>query len=330
MNEGGELEAIKKRSLNNFPELVEFSQKLWRSKDSGIKEISSAVEIQYLAQWGMGFVRNNFPKDISIELRDRVFENHPVPIVAVGVLQDSRVFMPDNSEIMQYPVFPPGMSKIEREFWDRGITIFDEIAADTLTEKVFKTHASKQGKKYKPVRSIGRGYDDAYEELVRLFESTHSTKNFGSFKRELITSSMLIDFRGLDAHAMLLGFPSFNDLAIHIGKKGEYGKDSNRLLDSLIYEGVYGTYPGVITFFGFKKILTLATVFGLPYITPLGGTPIAFQAGVVGSCGLIVGSDIFKLSKEQLVHEISHYLLSGMKNIGLQRVEWKRKNFYNR
>jgi hypothetical protein len=307
----------------DFAGLVLLAQDEWRQNYPGFREVSSSVEVPQLAEWSMAFARRNFPRYVPPELRRKVFETHPLPLVSVGVLEDKRSDITKDSKFGYYTRTPVGMGEKYTPQWQEGICIFFEIAADTLYQDMFAVEAHRRGKLFRPVNRIGQGYKKAYSELKHLFWKNEIPELLDVFRKELVVACLSRKENKLDTISRKLGFKDFDWLVCHIGGKDNYSKDHNRFVNSLLVRGYYGPTPGIINLIGLRRIVEIAALVGVS-ASALLLDPSAYLvsgAAVISSVRGIPG--FIRDTQEILMHEISHYLLSGFKHEGMLCIEWE-------
>lgn len=167
----------------DFADIVHDSHNRWReAKQPSWKEFSQAVDIpESLSGRFVDTMIDNMPSYIPEDVCEALRERHPEPILAVGVLLDKRMFSDLGDKAVER-VFPSNLESDEdREAWNKGITLLDEIANDTLSQDILleigrseeDTDSSRWFaplitvlRKYNPIKNAYKGVLNQAEESL--------------------------------------------------------------------------------------------------------------------------------------------------------------------
>lgn len=220
----------------SFREIVENRQKRWVSlKKNPFTELSQTIDIPSLISKNlMSLVLDNLPSYIPPELRQRLKETHPNPIISTGLLVDQRVFHNDKGTKPSFLV-PKNIDGKDKPSYERGLELLDEIANDTLAQEILHQLGSKY-KWFKPVSAvlenrnpIRSGYKSGLEEIENDFGSK---KEFELFRKKLVLAMLTGKNDEVDIHLMTLRhrYKSIDEFAIKIGEAAEYSDTLMKVL----------------------------------------------------------------------------------------------------
>jgi hypothetical protein len=275
------------------------------------------------------FARNNFPDYIPGDIRHGVLRTHPVPITTVSILADRREDAAMETKIQSTDLLPAGVNKSDKDAWDNGILIFDEIAAETLAQDMLRKSKGLDTSKTVRIDPTGTRFEEGYDAIVRQFtkDDEDNSAQLEQFTRELVVAGMTNDRRGLDRISNFLGFESFDSFATSIGREHTYKTEDpkrGRLIYSYHTKGIYGTYPGVISlYFTRESALSLflsgSALFGVSVESAL--APIALGIACVGS--ILSSYAVVNHVRRVWLHEAAHYFQSGIRNLCLSPIVWR-------
>jgi len=212
---------------SSFRDIVLDRQKRWKAlKQNPLKEFSQAADIpEAVSKNLLGLVINNLPSYIPEELKTKLRDTHPNPIIAVGVLADKRIFYDEDQDMIPHFIIPEGESEENQQAYERGITLLDEIANDTLAQDVLRQLGSKHTW-FKPVAAVLENRNptrSAYKSGLEKAEQIFGGKNkFETFRQSLILAMLTGENYPVDEQLKGLGYDSLDQFAIKMGKSAGY------------------------------------------------------------------------------------------------------------
>lgn len=239
-----------KSHKSTFPQLVTISQQKWREQQRLLSLKQSHELPQAFSEWMYGLVLDNLPSYIPQDVRQRVRETHPTPLITVGAVPDARMEGNSHEGSIQR-TFPQHTSRDNILPLIYGMEVLDEIVANTITHDVITNLIDDMQQSSFPGKKLGT-------HMLSLALDAHKKKNGSAagemavdilanatlgdaeaFKRELVRAALSGDATEVNntltkAHEMAKGksidISTLDALAIFIGENPvlRYGPDKTR------------------------------------------------------------------------------------------------------
>lgn len=336
-------------SRASFRDIALESQERWRAlKNKPYKEFSQAIDIPNAVSGRLlRIVLANLPPYIPDNLKVSLTDNHPEPIIAAGVLPDRRLFAPPSEFILEHPL-PPTIETDEKESWEIGMTLLNEIATDTLAQDILrqmgKTRMSASGVRwFAPLTELLRITNPvrkAYASGLKQAENIFGGKEkFQRFRQELIITALSGDQSGVDSQLKTLDLESLDAFAVEIGKQAKrYGREGMETIGKVFGERLMFSFGGALMSEAFPGVINLPLAHALPASVNLAvaGYVIAgLKAGIenpaIAALNLVflAFNSYWALKPaygipNAVLHELCHYLGQGTNHNGLISIERSR------
>jgi hypothetical protein len=332
-------------STPSFNDIVLDRQRRWKTlKQNPLREFSQAADIpEAVSKNLLGLVVDNLPSYIPEGLKVKLREAHPNPIIAVGVLADKRIFHAEPGMVPDF-ITPENIEGEEnQQAYQRGITLLDEIANDTLAQDVLRQLGSKQ-KWFKPIAAvlenrnpIRSGYKAGLKKVEQIFGGK---EKFETFRQNLILAMLTGQNNSVNEQLKGLGYDGLDQFAVEMGKSSGYsdvlmdflGKVGNpRVMYSFAGGLVTSAFPGVINVplahtlpasvnmagAGYN-VEQLVTRMDNPAIAEVNLLLLAFNGYWMLRPGFAIPNAV--------IHETCHYLGQDTSHFGLRPVKYGGKS----
>jgi|CXWL01.1.fsa_nt_gi hypothetical protein len=329
----------------SFSDVVLDRQSRWKSlKQNPLKEFSQAADIpETVSKNLLGLVIDNLPSYVPEELKTKLREKHPNPIIAVGVLADKRIFHAEPGMVPDF-ITPENIEGEEnQQAYQRGITLLDEIANDTLAQDVLRQLGSKH-KWFGPVAAIlenrnpiRSGYKNGLKKVEQIFGGK---EKFESFRQNLILAMLTGQNDSVNEQLRGLGYDSLDNFAIEMGKSAGY---SDVLMDFLGKVGnprVMYSFAGGLVTSAFPGVINVPLAHTLPASVNMAGigynieqlTTRMDNPAIAGMNLLLLAFNSYWALRpgfaipNAVIHETCHYLGQDTSHFGLRPVKYSGRN----
>lgn len=327
-----------------FMELVEATKRKWRDAfRSPHKEFSQAIDIpERMTRNLVDRVVDNLPSYIPEDVRVKIKETHPNPMVVSGFLVDKRLIKSEKDIDIEAPSW---MSKEDVKDYGKGITVLNEIATDTLAYEV-ENNLAKKSLWFKFSNAISKIENKIFgtvvsKEVKDAQKLLGGKDKFEEFRKNLVLAMLTGDNSKVDEQLNSLGYGDLDRFALEIGREATYSK-SLEWMDKVFKN------PRV------TRILTAGNVSvekpGIISLNMAGNSPgllniavgvlqgAAFVGGVVSGAptmgavmlGLLAVNGFFVArlptsTQHVIVHETCHYISQDVDRVGIKRYTQKDK-----
>lgn len=327
-----------------FKDLVNDVKRRWKEAfRPSHKEFSQAIDVpETMTKDLVNKVVDNLPFYIPAEIRSNIKETHPDPLVVSGFLVDKRFLKSEKDIDIEAP---PWVSKEDLEDYNKGITVLNEIATDTLAYEV-ENNLAKKSLWYKFSNAVSKIESKIFgtavsNEVKYAQKMLGGADKFEDFRKNLVLAMLTGDNSKVNEQLDSLGYGDLDRFALEIGRETTYSK-SMEWMDKVFKN------PRV------TRILTAGHVSiekpGVISLNMAGNSPgllnvavgifqgIAFAGGVYAGAptmgavmlGLMAVNGYFVArlptsTQHVLMHEACHYISQDSGRVGIKRYTVKDK-----